>query len=253
MQVLRLTAVALQLHQLHLLLVVLITGGLECFIVRGVRGAASVQGLLVTNCFGCNLFFCLLQMIVCFLMLPVLAVSMWRSLLLGNMGVTMLLLLCTPKTDGDAISLGQRLLGVLPKDHRFWAAVHLSHVEDWFLTFVLERVCIAGGGRSSVHAFFSTALDPEESLRGVPEHHVHVPAAAAVHPCDTVDRDILYFYGVWAGLTGFARLRGWWHHQKCPPGVMFALALYLSGVDVFLVLVASLHTCVQNNSFCLIG
>ena len=49
----------------------------------------------------------------------------------------------------------------------------------------------AGGGRSSVEAWYTTALDIEEVLSGVADSDVHLFVADVVKSCDTVDRGVL--------------------------------------------------------------
>ena len=67
-----------------------------------------------------------------------------------------------PKTDGDATPLGQRPLSVLPIVYRVWASVRMGQLEDWFKSWVPESVFSAGGGRGSVEAWYTYALDIEE-------------------------------------------------------------------------------------------
>ena len=53
-------------------------------------------------------------------------------------------------------------------------------------------LCLAlGGGRGSVEAWYSTALDFEEVLSGLSESHVHVFVADVVKSFDTVNRGVL--------------------------------------------------------------
>ena len=72
-----------------------------------------------------------------------------------------------PKTDGDATPLGQRPLSVLPIAYRIWASVRMLQLEDWFRSWVPDSVFSAGGGRSSVEAWYTTSLDIEEVLSGL--------------------------------------------------------------------------------------
>ena len=53
---------------------------------------------------------------------------------------------------------------------------------------VPESVFSAGDGRSSVEAWYSTALDIEESLAGVLDSDVHIFVADVIKSFDTVDR-----------------------------------------------------------------
>ena len=78
-----------------------------------------------------------------------------------------------PKTDGDATSLGQRPLSVLPVVYRIWASARMGHLEGWFRSWVPNSVFSAGGGRSSVEAWYTSALDIEEVLTGAAESDVH--------------------------------------------------------------------------------
>ena len=66
------------------------------------------------------------------------------------------------KTDGDATPLGQRPPSVLPIAYRVWASVRMLQLEDWFRSWVLDSVFGAGGGRSSVEAWYTTSPDIEE-------------------------------------------------------------------------------------------
>ena len=88
-----------------------------------------------------------------------------------------------PKTDGDATPLGQRPLGVFPIVHRVWASARMSQLDGWFRSWVPDSVFSAGGGRSSVEAWYTSALDVEEVLAGA--------VADVVKSFDTVDRSIL--------------------------------------------------------------
>ena len=50
----------------------------------------------------------------------------------------------------------------------------------WFESWVPESVFSAGGGRCSVEAWFSVALDLEESLSGALDSDVHIIVADVV-------------------------------------------------------------------------
>ena len=76
----------------------------------------------------------------------------------------MLIFSMIPKVDGDVTPLGQRALCVHPAVYRIWASACMMHLEDWFKSWVPESVYSAGGGRSSVDAWYTTAFDIEESL-----------------------------------------------------------------------------------------
>ena len=96
-----------------------------------------------------------------------------------------------PKTDGDATPLGQRPLSVLPIVYRVWASARMGQLDSWFRSWVPDSVFSAGGGRSSVEAWYTTALDTEEVLSGVVDSDVHLFVADVVKSVDTVDRTIL--------------------------------------------------------------
>ena len=110
-----------------------------------------------------------------------------------------------PKSDGDSTPLGQRPLCVLPVVYRIWASVRLRHLDGWLRSWLPLSVFSAGGGRGSVDAWYSTALDIEEVLSGLSESHVHVFVADVVKSFDTVDRGILDFVlgQCWVFLFGF--------------------------------------------------
>ena len=95
-----------------------------------------------------------------------------------------------PKTDGDATLLGQRPLSVLPIAFRIWASVRMLQLEDWFRSWAPDSVFGAGSGRSSVEAWYTTALDIEEVLSGVADSDVHLFVADVIKSFDTVDRGI---------------------------------------------------------------
>ena len=64
-----------------------------------------------------------------------------------------------PKTDGDATPLGQRPQSVLPVVYRYWASsARMVQLDGWFRSWVPDTVFSAGGGRSSVKAWYTTAL-----------------------------------------------------------------------------------------------
>ena len=96
-----------------------------------------------------------------------------------------------PKTEGDATPLATspcvfNLLfiasGLLSGFVTQMVGLGLGSL---FLFLVLE------GGRGSVDAWYSTALDFEEVLSGLSESHVHVFVADVVKSFDTVDRGVL--------------------------------------------------------------
>ena len=145
------------------------------------------------------------------------------------------------KVDGDATPLGQRPLSVLPIVYRAWASARIMLLEGWFRSWVPESVHSAGGGRSSVEAWFSTALDIEEVLSGAVDYDVHVFVADVVKSCDTFDRGISdRVLSCLVLLAWFRRLRfklaaglaepctrDWSIPQGYPLSMMSTVALYL--------------------------
>ena len=115
------------------------------------------------------------------------------------------------------------------------------------------RPCVfsAGCGRSSVQAWFTTALDIEEVLSGIVEGDVHIFVADVIKSFDTVDRGILDRVLSSLGLPGWFRHTYFEFHslvrlrfklaaglgqpwtrdggipQGCPLSMMFIVALYL--------------------------
>ena len=156
-----------------------------------------------------------------------------------------------PKSGGDATPLGQRPLCVLPVVYRVWASARMVHLRPWFQSWVPSSVYSAGGGRSSVDAWFSSALDIEECLTGGVDSDVHLFVADVVKSFDTVDRGVLdcvlsslglpdwfrhayfqYHAGVRLRFKLAAGLGESWTRdggipQGCPLSMMFIVALYL--------------------------
>ena len=94
-----------------------------------------------------------------------------------------------PKTDGDATPLGQRPLCVLPVVYRIWASARMVQLEGWFRSWVPDSVFSAGGGRSSVGAWHTTAQVVEEVLSGaVVDSDIRLFVADVIKSFDTVDR-----------------------------------------------------------------
>ena len=156
-----------------------------------------------------------------------------------------------PKADGDATPLGQRPLGDLPVVYRIWASAPMIQLEAWFRSWVPDSVFSAGGGRSSVEAWYTTALDIEEVLSGIVESDVLLFVADVVESFDTDDRGILDRVLSSLGLPGWFRHAYFEYHshvrlrfklaaglgqpwtrdggipQGCPLSMMFIAALYL--------------------------
>ena len=156
-----------------------------------------------------------------------------------------------PKTDGDATPLGQRPLSVLPIVYRIWASARMCQLDGWFQSWVPESVFDAGGGRSSVEAWKTSALDIEEVLSCANDSDVHLFVAHVIKSFDTVDRGILDRVLSGLGLPGWFRHAYFEYHahvrlrfklasglgepwtrdggipQGCPLSMMFIVALYL--------------------------
>ena len=156
-----------------------------------------------------------------------------------------------PKTDGDATPLGQRPLSVLPVVYRIWASARMGQLEGWFQSWLPDSVVSAGGGRGSVEAWYTTALDIEEVLSGVVDSDILLFVGDVIMSFDTVDRSILdrvlsslglpawfrhvYFqYHAHVGLKfnlaaclGRSWTRDGGIPQGCPLSMMFTVALYL--------------------------
>ena len=153
-----------------------------------------------------------------------------------------------PEVGGDSTPLGQRPLSVLPVAYRIWASARMKELEDWFQSWVPSSVYSAGVGRSSVEAWYTTALDIEEVLAGAVDTHVHIFVADVVKSFDTVD---LILDRVCLGLLAWFRHAYFEYHshvrlrfklaaglgqpwtrdggipQVCPLSMMFIVALYL--------------------------
>ena len=156
-----------------------------------------------------------------------------------------------PKSDLDATPLVQRPLCVLPVVYRVWASAGMMQLEPWFRSWVPASVFSAGGGRSSVDAWFTTALDIEECLAGSVDSDVHLFVADVVKSFDTLDREILDRVLSSLGLPAWFRHAYFQYHAKvrlrfklaaglgepgtrdggipqgCPLSKMFIVALYL--------------------------
>ena len=146
-----------------------------------------------------------------------------------------------PKTDGDSTPLGQRPLSVLPVVYRIGVSVRMVQLQDWFRSWVPDSVYSAGGGRRSVEAWYTAALDSD----------IHLFVADVVKSFDTVDRGILDRVLSSLGLPGWFRHAYFEYHahvrlrfklasglgrswtrdggipQGCPLSMMFIVALYL--------------------------
>ena len=93
-----------------------------------------------------------------------------------------------------------------------------------------DSVFSAGGGRSSVDAWYTSSLDIEEVLSGAAYSHVHLFVADVVKSFDTVDRATLDC--VLSPLAGFTFLIT----VRFVPGLSWLLVLVSPGLvmEVFL-------------------
>ena len=113
----------------------------------------------------------------------------------------------------------------LPVVYRIWASVRLRHLDGWLRSWLPPSVFSAGGGRGSVDAWYSTALDFEEVLSGLSESHVHVFVAAVVKSFDTVDRGVLDLVLGRLGLLVWFRWVYFGYHANVPLRFMLACGL----------------------------
>ena len=134
--------------------------------------------------------------------------------------------------------------------YRIWASARVIQLEAWCRSWVPDSVFSAGGGRSSVDAWYTTALDVEEVLSGIVESDVHLFVADVIKSFDMVDRAILDRVLSGLGLPGWFRQAYFEFHshvqlrfklaaglgqpwtgdggipQECPLNMMFFVALY---------------------------
>ena len=127
----------------------------------------------------------------------------------------------------------------------------MVQLDGWFRSWVPDSVFGAGGGRSSVEAWYTNALDIEEVLAGANYSDVLFFVADVVKSFDTVDREILDRVVSSLGLPGWFRNAYFEYHahvrmrfklasglgepwtrdgcipQGCPLSMMFIVALYL--------------------------
>ena len=156
-----------------------------------------------------------------------------------------------PKTDGDATPLGQRASQCSPSCVPCLGFCPMVQLEDWFRSWVPASVLSAGGGRESVEAWYTAALDIEEVLSGAADSDVHLFVVDVIKSLDTVDRGILDRVLSSLGLPGWFRHAYFEYHahvrlrfklaaglgepwtrdesipQGCPLSTMFIVALYL--------------------------
>ena len=135
-----------------------------------------------------------------------------------------------PKNDGDATPLGQRPLSVLPIVYRIGASARMGQLGDWFQSWVPDSVFSAGGGRGSVEAWYTSALDIEEVLAGATDSHVHLFVADVIKSFDMVDRTVLDRVLSSLGLPGWFRHAYFEYHAQSGCGSNLLLVLVNLGL-----------------------
>ena len=127
----------------------------------------------------------------------------------------------------------------------------MGQLDGWFQSWVPDSVFSTEGGRGSVEAWYTSALDIAEVFAGAADSHVHLFVADVVKSSDTVDRCILDHVLSCLGLPGWFRHAYFEYHahvrllfklasglgepwtrdggipQGCPLSMMFIVALYL--------------------------
>ena len=66
----------------------------------------------------------------------------------------------------------------------------MVQLKGWFWSWVPSSAFSTGGGRSSVEAWYTTALDIEEVLSGAVDSDIHLYVPDVMKSFDTVDRGI---------------------------------------------------------------
>ena len=118
-----------------------------------------------------------------------------------------------PKADGDATPL--RPLCVLPVFLGFGPYAWMIKSQG------PDSVLRPGGGRSSVEAWFSTAIDIEECLAAGIDSEVHLFVADVVKSFDTVDWGILDRVPSSLGLPGWMRTLDIMHGCGCVSSLLW--------------------------------
>ena len=110
----------------------------------------------------------------------------------------------------------------------FKLLVRLQHLQKLFESWVPRSVFSAGSGRSSVEAWYSTALDFEESLSGALDSDVHICVADVVKSVEHFEYHARFRrrFKLSCGLGGSCTRDGG-IPQGCPLSMVFIVALYL--------------------------
>ena len=93
-------------------------------------------------------------------------------------------------------------LSVLPVVYCFWASARMVQLDDWFRSWVPDSVYSAAGGRSSVEAWYTTALDIEEVLSGATDSDIHLFVADVIKSLTL----LIVVFRIWACRPGFVML-----------------------------------------------
>ena len=96
-----------------------------------------------------------------------------------------------PKIDGDAAPLVRGLLVCSLLCIVFGLLLAWVSLTVGFRSWVPQSVFGAGGGRGSVEAWYTSALDIEEVLSGAVDSDIHLFVADVIKSFDTVDRGVL--------------------------------------------------------------
>ena len=90
---------------------------------------------------------------------------------------------------------------------------------DWFQSKVHDSVCDAGGGRGSVEALYTTALDFEQALSGIVDSDIRIFDADVTKAFDTVDRVFLDKVLSDLGLPACFKHAYFEYHSHVPAGM----------------------------------
>ena len=72
---------------------------------------------------------------------------------------------------------------------RIWASARMGQLDGWFKSWVPDSVFSAGGGRGSVEAWYTSALDIEEVLTGANDSDVDHRLSDFIHAVVAHRRD----------------------------------------------------------------
>ena len=123
-----------------------------------------------------------------------------------------------PKTDGDGTPLGQRPLSVLPIAYRISGLRQDEAAGGVVSVLGPDSVLSAGGGRGSVEALYTTALEIEAVLSGIVDFDVHLFVADVTESFDTVDGGILDKVLTSLGFLGWFR-HAYFEYHSCTASV----------------------------------